>query len=408
MILAEGAQRRVLAEGAQRMILGIDASNLGPGGSMTHLTNLLAVARPAEHGIERVVVWGGSAKLARLPEQPWLEKVAVPALDGGLVSRLLWQRFRLPALARERCDVLFVPGGNARPGGFHPLVTMSRNMLPFEWDELRRYGHSRVALRLLLLRFGQSRTFAHADGLIFLTDYARGAVGRVSRLPARVGVIPHGVEERFRIAPREQRPLAEYSTERPLRMLYVSIIDLYKHQWHVARAVHQLRTAGLPIRIDFVGPAYPPALASFQATLQKLDPQSSFLRYLGSVPFPKLHELYRDADLFVFASSCENMPNVLLEGMAAGLPIACSNRGPMPEVLGDTGLCFDPERVDDIARALRTLAEDPALRRRLAVAASERARQFSWQRCAQETLSFIARTGAETRPAAQRPALSSR
>ena len=371
------------------MIVGVDASNLGPGGSMTHLSNLLAVARPGEHGIERVVVWGGSANLARLPEQPWLDKAAVPALDGGLRRRLVWQRFRLPALARRGCDVLFVPGGNARPGGFHPMVTMSRNMLPFEWRELRRYGLSPMALRLLLLRFGQSRTFAHADGLIFLTEYAHAAVGRVAKLPAHVTVIPHGVEERFRIAPREQRPLAGYTMERPLRALYVSIVDVYKHQWHVARAVHELRAAGLPIAIDFVGPAYPPALARFEAALRELDPEGGHLRYLGAVPFPKLHELLRAADLFVFASSCENMPNVLLEGMAAGLPIACSNRGPMPEVLGDAGVRFDPERPDEIASALRRLAEDDALRRRLAAAASERARQFSWERCAHETLAFI-------------------
>ncbi len=362
---------------------------------MTHLTNLLAVARPGEHGIERIVVWGGSAKLARLPEQPWLEKVAVPALDGGLRKRLLWQRFRLPTLARSACDVLFVPGGNATPG-FHPMVTMSRNMLPFEWPELRRYGLSWMTARLLLLRFGQSRTFAHADGLIFLTEYAREAVSRVTKPPARVTVIPHGVEERFRIAPREQRPLATCSSERPLRALYVSIIDVYKHQWHVARAVHSLRAAGLPIAIDFVGPAYPPALARFQAALRELDPEGRTLRYAGAVPFDRLHELHRSADLFVFASSCENMPNVLLEGMAAGLPIACSNRGPMPEVLGDTGVTFDPERPDDIARALRELAEDAALRQRLAAAASARARQFSWERCASETLAFIAETAKNT------------
>jgi glycosyltransferase involved in cell wall biosynthesis len=382
------------------MILGIDASNLGPGGSMTHLTNLLAVAQPGEHGIERVVVWGGSANLARLPTQPWLDKVAVPALDGGLAKRLLWQRLHLPALARSTCDVLFVPGGNARPGGFHPMVTMSRNMLPFEWPELRRYGLSWMTARLLLLRFGQSRTFARADGLIFLTEYAREAVSRVAKLPARVTVIPHGVEERFRIAPREQRALSACSPEQPLRALYVSIVDVYKHQWHVARAVHSLRAGGLPIAIDFVGPAYPPALVRFQAALHTLDPEGRYLRYAGGVPFHELHELHRDADLFVFASSCENMPNVLLEAMAAGLPIACSNRGPMPEVLGDTGVCFDPERADDIARALRELAEDAALRRRLAAAASERARHFSWERCARETMAFIARTGPEARPPA--------
>jgi glycosyltransferase involved in cell wall biosynthesis len=376
------------------LIVGVDASNLGPGGSMTHLTNLLAVARPAEHGIERIVVWGGSAKLERLPERPWLDKRAIPALDGGLPQRLLWQRFRLPELAREACDVLFVPGGNARPGGFHPLVTMSRNMLPFEWRELRRYGLSWMTLRLLLLRFGQARTFARADGLIFLTEYARDAVETAVRLPPRVTVIPHGVEDRFRMAPRPQRPLSACTPERPLRALYVSIVDVYKHQWHVAKAVHALRAEGLPLAIDFVGPAYAPALARLRGTLRALDPEERHLRYLGPVPFDKLHELHRQADVFVFASSCENMPNILLEGMAGGLAIACARRGPMPEVLGEAGLYFDPERPEEIASALRTLAEDDALRARLAAAASEAARRFSWQRCARETLSFVAAVGA--------------
>jgi glycosyltransferase involved in cell wall biosynthesis len=373
------------------MRVGIDASNLGPGGSMTHLSNLLAAAEPEAAGISRLVVWGGSRNLARLPERAWLERVPVAALDGGLVRRLLWQRFRLPALARAGCDVLFVPGGNASPR-FRPLVTMSRNMLPFEWGELRRYGLSWMSLRLLLLRVGQARTFRRADGLIFLTEYARSRVAQIARLPARVTVIPHGVEERFRIPPREPRALGDCSPERPLRALYVSIVDVYKHQWHVARAVHALRAAGLPIAIDFVGPAYAPALARFQAELRELDAEGSFLRYRGAVPFEKLHELLRESELFVFASSCENMPNVLLEGMAAGLPIACSNRGPMPEVLGDAGVPFDPERPEEIARAIRVLAEDVGLRRRCAEAASTRARDFSWRRCAQATLAFLAAT----------------
>ena len=103
-----------------------------------------------------------------------------------------------------------------------------------------------------------------------------------------------------------------------------------------------------------------------------------------------LVRLYHDADAFVFASSCENMPNILLEAMAAGLPIASSNRGPMPEILGDAGVLFDPESVDDVEVALATLVNDHDSRTRWASDAYERASQYSWSQCADATFRFLA------------------
>ncbi len=370
------------------MIVGVDASNVRTGGGITHLTNLLASAHPEDYGISSVIVWGNRNILDRLPEQRWLEKVHAPCLERALPQRLWWQRFRLPALARARCDVLFSPGGNAPPG-FAPLVTMSRNMLPFEWRELRRYGLSWMSLRLLLLRFGQARTFERAQGVIFLNHYAQAAVRKVARIRGSVITVPHGVEERFRKAPRPQRPLLELSPERPLRLLYVSIIDFYKHQWVVADAVAALRGGGLPLVVDFVGAAYPAARRRFDAALARLDATGEFLRYRGFIPFEKLHALSDEADVFVFASSCENMPNILLEAMAAGFPIACARRGPMEEILGEAGVYFDPEDAASIEKALRALIEDAALRQRCAEAAYARARAYSWDRCARETFAFL-------------------
>ena len=107
----------------------------------------------------------------------------------------------------------------------------------------------------------------------------------------------------------------------------------------------------------------------------------------------KIYSNYRlnlKTGLIVFASSYENMPNILLEGMAAGLPIACSSLGPMPEVLGDAGVYFHPEDPDDIARALNELIDSPDLRAQLARAAFDRAQKYSWKRCANETFDFLA------------------
>ena len=121
-----------------------------------------------------------------------------------------------------------------------------------------------------------------------------------------------------------------------------------------------------------------------------LDPDGSFLHDLGHVDFDLLHELYQHVDVFVFASSCENLPNILIEAMAAGLPIACSERGPMPEVLGDAGVYFDPEEPVSIVSAIQKLGDDASLRALLAQRAWQRAQDYSWARCARETLNFVA------------------
>lgn len=374
----------------KKFTVGIDAANLRRGGGVTHLVELLRVAHPSAYGIGRVVVWGGQLTLNALDDRAWLDKRSPTALNKGLLQRTLWQRFRLSQAARDAgCDVLFVPGGSYA-GDFHPVVNMSRNMLPFEWNELKRYGWSIFSLKLVLLRLTQSSAYQKTDGMIFLTDYARQVVfGVVGVLQAKTSTIPHGLNPRFKRAPKPQRNISDYDDENPYRLLYVSIIDQYKHQWFVVEAVAILRREGLPIVLDLVGPAYPPALKRLEQTIAHLGSDRSWVRYHGAIPFNELHLRYAQADLGLFASSCENMPNILLETMASGLPIACSNRGPMPEVLGDSGIYFDPMQPTDIARALRKLIELPQLRSQLAEASYQRSQQYSWHRCADATFKFL-------------------
>jgi glycosyltransferase involved in cell wall biosynthesis len=286
--------------------------------------------------------------------------------------------------------VLFVPGGSYA-GSFQPVVTMSRNLLPFEMRELRRYGWSIFTLKMLLLRFTQSRSYRKTSGLIFLTDYVRQVVSGVAgKLSGKICTIPHGLNPRFKQPPKLQRAITDYDEANPYRVLYVSIIDQYKHQWHVAEAVATLRQQGLPVVLDLVGPTYPPALKRLNEVIDRLDLNRDWIRYHGAIPFNELHLRYAHADLGLFASSCENMPNILLETMASGLPIACSNRGPMPEVLGNGGVYFDPESPREITSALHKLIKSPQLRSELAQISYQHSQQYSWQRCADETFEFLA------------------
>lgn len=375
------------------MHLAIDAINIRQGGGITHLSQLLSSAIPTDSGFHHITVWTCAETAAQLPVHPWLTKLSPAWVEASMFKRILGQQFYLGReISRRGCEVLFSPGGTVPFCVEIPVVTMSQNMLPFEPEEAKRFGRwSWMRLKMWLLRQSQGRSFRKSDGLIFLTHYARKCVcqwlGQSQSLQA---LIPHGIEPRFSADPKYQRSIDNYSLEQPFTLLYVSILMPYKHQIEVARAASLLRRAGWPIRVKFIGPDWGRYGRQFRELLSQLDPLGEFLIWTGSMPFSILHSEYLDADAFIFASSCENLPNILIEAMSAGLPIACSKSGPMPEVLGNAGIYFDPLHPQDIAEAMHTLLISAELRQQLATLSKESSRAYSWQRCAKDTFEFIA------------------
>jgi glycosyltransferase involved in cell wall biosynthesis len=102
-----------------------------------------------------------------------------------------------------------------------------------------------------------------------------------------------------------------------------------------------------------------------------------------------MHAWYQNADLFVFASSCENMPIILMESMVSGLPIASSNFGPMPEVLGSNGVYFNPEDSESISKSIQILIDSKELRTKMARDSYASVQTYSWQKCANDTFQFF-------------------
>ncbi|MBW2646228.1 MAG: glycosyltransferase family 4 protein [Deltaproteobacteria bacterium] len=383
------------------MILGIDLSNIRAGGGITHIFEVLRHARPVDFGFKRVIAWGSANTLSSLYDQEWLEKAHLPILDRSLPWRIYWQQFVMPKLLKQnQCDLLFSPGGTLPNHITLPAVTMSQNLLPFEPKEAARYEAVSMRMRFKLLNIVQGMSFQRADGLIFFFFFSKKTVcSQLKKKPLQTAIVPHGISKDFFLPPRNQKPLDSYSPTNPFRLLYVSIVDVYKHQWHVAEAVAVLRQKGFPVAIDFVGSFYLQAMRRFKNTVERVDTNGVFMTDKGFVPYNALPEIYHNADAFIFASSCENMPNILLEAMASGLPIACSNRGPMPEVLGNAGVYFDPEYPDQIADALTMLLKDHGLRARLAQEAYDRTGEYSWKQCARETFSFLAEVAKTNRGA---------
>ena len=373
---------------AKKLVLGIDAFNISSGGGLTHLIAILKNADPRKYGFEKVVLCGNQKMLDKIPDMNWLHKFTDSKLNKSLVHRLIWHRFKSKKyFLSAGCDIIFVPGGTCL-SGFFPNVTMCRNMLPFEWREFLRYGFSRKTFKFMVLRFAQLWTFRRASGLIFLSNYAKASLLKlVKKEIHQVNIIPHGVPEiPFSKISRQQKK--KFTKKSYCRLLYVSDIAPYKHHCNVVEAVIRLNEKGLPVHLQLIGSAAE-GMPRLLKTLNHRDPEGKFITYSGEMSHEKILKVMKKSDIGIFASSCENLPNILIEMMSVGLPIACSNKGPMPEILGDAGEYFDPLDFKSISSALEDLISSFELREKYAKLAFEAGKDRSWKQCADETFEFL-------------------
>lgn len=370
------------------MRLVIDASNIRDGGGITHLRELLSAAEPALYGFNEVVLWASSNTIAEMPMQSWLKCYHDPLLDKSLPYRLYWQLRKFPALLSKKKDLLFVPGGSFY-GNFKPCIVMQSNLLPFCKNEIARAGINGFWARLLLLRWGQTRTIKKADAIIFLSNYAKTLTLQSKNVKVKHEVIPPGIHPVFFAEAARERQTAKRPT---LDILYVSRVERYKNHDQVIKAVSLLRDKGHLVRLILAGSGRPKILDEFKRCVDRHDSKKEFIEYHGEISQEKIVSLYQRADLFVFASSCESFGQILLEAMASALPIACANISAMPEILQEAGIYFNPHDAFDIAAKLEFLINNPEQRQELGKQAKLLAQNYSWKRCAKDTFEFLQST----------------
>lgn len=372
------------------MILGIDATNVRGGGGVTYVMEVLNNLREEDIPFSKVVIWGNEALKRQLTANEKIEYVLTPQIDQGFLKSSLWKAFAFPKLIQQhKIDLIFAPGGVFYSKSY-PYVSMSQNMLVFDKVERNRFKwNSFMRLKLIMINFFQTRSFLNAKGIIFISEYARDFIKAKINYTCDHTLIRHGIAERFNQVPKLQQPIEAYSFSNPYKLLYISIIDAYKHHVPLIEAVNELRKKGIPLTLELVGPAYGPAFKRFEAALAQLTGSEEFIHYHGSVDYQKIETFYKEADLFVYTSSCENMPNIVVEAMNAGLPIVSSNYAPMPEYLQAGAIYVDPLDASDVERGLQLAIENPDLRQKNAQLSYESSGQYNWPKCAKETINYL-------------------
>lgn len=320
-----------------------------------------------------------------IEDRPWLEKLSHPFLDKNYLYRWRWRNRVLPRLVKNHDAFLFCVS-TIKPPFEWPYVTICQNLLPIDLRELFRFGFSFTTFRLLLLRWLHFESYRKAAGVIFLTQYCHDKLPkRVRRKVKDFAVIPHGLNKALFSGLRGEIGVQHD----PFRLLYVSIINLYKHQDKVAQAVINLNKKGTPVRLTLIGKAYEPALRRLRKVLDKEPEFAAAVDYKGFVPYENINTVYTASDAFIFASTCETFGMIVTEAMAMGMPMLCSEKSSLPETVQDAALYFDPENVGSIEKAILRMITDHELRADLAHRSLTRSEDFAWAKCSDATFEFI-------------------
>ena len=319
---------------------------------------------------------------------PWdelLPAVTVPVNARNRVQWVLGEQTLLPPLAaRERVDLVHSLASTAPLWGRFRRVVTVHDLIYARFPDAHA-GVRDKGMRVLVPWAARRSERVIADSQSTRADLI--ALAHVP--PERIDVVPLGLG-----AIRRKTPLPQDEVRRRFDLgergvvLSLSAKRPHKNLLALIGALAALPAEDRPV---LVLPGYPTA---HEAELRE---RARSLGVDGDVRFPpwvtteELEGLWSLARAFVFPSLYEGFGLPVLEAMARGVPVACSNASSLPEVAGDAALLFDPRSEPQIAEALARLLNDEELSARLRGLGRERAEQFTWERAARLTLASYAR-----------------
>jgi len=189
----------------------------------------------------------------------------------------------------------------------------------------------------------------------------------------RIDVIPNGIElDRF-------FPAEPVEKSEVLRLLTVGRLSVTKRIEMLIDAVEILHRTACKLRLTIVGGG------QMERQLRKIAAERELgdvIKITGRIGSEKMPEVYRNNDIFISASMQEGMSNAMLEAMASGLPIVTTRCEGLAELIDGNGLIVEQGNIEEIAKAVKRLADNPELHKQMSTAARKQAEKFNWGKVA--------------------------
>ena len=373
------------------MKIVINALSALRGGGQTYLINLLNEFSSLSLDCELIVITNKqNTHIFEKYKSKHIELLEPSFASKNIIFRTLWELIFLPRfLKKNKINTYFSPGGimvTPIPKGCLSYTAL-RNMLPFDEKERSRFPlFSYIRFKLWLLKRVFLLSYKLSAGVIFISNHSLDEVKKyIPNIKSKSRVVYHGINSSFLKSVTTQDPLPKGLVENQY-YLYVSILDVYKAQKEVIESWIRMNNQGNELPLVLVGPKYNEYGEQVVELIE--ESKQDNIIYLGSVAYNELPILYQNSRALIFASSCECCPNILLEKLASGKPVLCSNIMPMPEFGKNSVVYFNPYEKGSLEAGVNHLEEVGNLEK-YSNLSSSRATNFNWQKTAKSTFEFL-------------------
>ncbi len=351
--------------------IGINALYLipgGVGGTEIYLRNLLQALAEIDPVNEYHVFTNKETEAGLVPTAPNFIPQPTGVRAAFRPFRMVWEQTGLPfAASRLKLDCLFNAGFTA------PVITACPNVTVFHDLQHKQYPENFRWFDLPFWNLFLYWAVKRSQILIAVSDATKQDLRRFYKLPeSKIRVVPHGVEREFFAIHNQPDRTHPY-------LLCVSTSHPHKNLDRLIRVFGEFRKHHPEYRLVISG------VRGFQAEfLEKIA--DARVQFTGWIPRSDLYELFRGAAASIYPSTFEGFGMPVLEAMAAGVPLACSNIEPLRSIAGKAALQFDPSDENAMLDSMNRLVTEGD---RLRPIGRERASQFTWRAAAEKTLSAI-------------------